>query len=404
MLESFCISSLLKLKPSWVANSDLKSTVASNVFSRGLALNRIPTIDDLMSSQLEHQLKSQFGSSNTSMQKQFLADFVDNVPDTAGARLARWIEDLNYALPANCIREFLSGSSEVALGETFRYRVLTFDASKSPIDAPISSLAARVVSRLEDLRSPYEGDVHKKDAFCINARTGEQYCCVPDAVFHDLSFEEHRLRLQSHRPGPPLVTKSAPGQFTVMWSPARAGSFLFHLEVDGQDISGSPFEISVKPSPVVDSKAEEQVFSMQLDDENEDQVMQLPPCAYVSLVPDLVIQGGPSRDTIEMGRVPMSTVLQTTGELESTEDGVWVKLAQAAVDLFVDADFRFMDAWVPVLSLPAFGGVEFLRLVEAQAIDQPKEVADEPASLWLLKICFSLIFSRDCSSRARGPG
>jgi hypothetical protein len=340
---------------------------------------QIPSIDDLRGSQLEHFLKARPTSAD-SKQKKFLDDFIDCVPDTAGGRLAHWIADLNYAVPAFCTKEAMQSSNEVTFGETMRFNIFTCDASKAPIDAPVSSLSARVVSRLGDSLSPYEGSTKKESALCINARTGEQYCCSTDTVFGDLSFEEQRHHLLTHRTGPPLVTRVSDGQFRVAWSPARPGTFLFHIEVDQQDISGSPFEVVVNPNPLLDA-GQERVGSLQLDDDVDDKIMQLPPSAYISLISDLTVYGGPSRDTIEMGRIPINSIVKTSGELESTEDGVWVKLSQESIDQFVEPDFRFLDAWVPVLSLPAFGGIEFLRIKDEAHVQQAADVVKPPTGL-----------------------
>ena len=313
------------------------------------------------------------------MQLQFLHDFVEARPDSAAARLARWIEDLEYVYPGNCVRTNVGHANTIEIGGSLEYELRTFDVRKAEIDCDIAGISASVTTRLDDFVSPYAEQNETGNAPVVSSlTTGERFVCLAAAVRDGKSFEEQRLSdSKSRSRGPPVVKKLSRGVFAVSWAPSRAGEFLLHMKVDGHDINGSPVQVVVTApagvaattKPALAAKTQ----AVQVDDDREDEEMETAPERLVCVCDEgLVLRAGTSLETIEMGKVGKGAVVESTGEVQHNAEGRWVRVAQSTVDQFVDADLRFMDTWAPVFFYDAFGGEQFLGTADAGA--QPPDV------------------------------
>ena len=234
----------------WLSQQAPSSTKASEflqkstLFSRGLMLEAPPTAANILQNGDD---VLQFGiQPDVRHHRQFLVDFIDGSRDTFGGSLAAWIEDCVYAVPKNCIRDDVNPSSELLMSQKVVFSIRTCDKNKAEIDIPISSVSSRVDPPMGLAISPYEPELKAPSVKCVSLRTGETFISNSSALIGDESFEENRWQQRSAlRFGPPMVTKRSSGCFDVAWTPARAGSFLFHILVDGQDIGNSPFEVVV---------------------------------------------------------------------------------------------------------------------------------------------------------------
>ena len=234
-----------------------------------------------------------------------------------------------------------------------------------------------MITRLDDFVSPYaEGSDVEPAAPVTSTVTGERFVCAAASLLDGVSFEEQREQDSKTRSrGPPVVKKLGSSLFGVTWVPSRAGEFLLHLKVNGQDISGSPVKVTVTATAAAIDKPSAKTASTrsratQVDDGLADEEMQTASeRLYCTSGDGLVLRAGPSLDTIEMGKVGKGASIECTGEVLHSEEGRWVRVAQATVDQFVDADLRFMDTWAPVFFYEAFGGELCLSSADPSAKD-----------------------------------
>ena len=343
------------------------------LFANGLRSLGSPTREAVVTGEIRENFSNCFEHVPDTPELQFLSDLIECRPGTAGARFANWVEDAVFVCPENCFRVGGDASNSVVLGDTFSFTLQTSDSKKQLIDCPEGTIVAHVRSRLDDPLDPYDKGQGKAAALLpMNSRTGQSFVCSPALLHDDVSPEEERYKFKYlPRPGPPKIIRTEPGNFKISWTPSREGTFLVEVKIDGKDVRDAPFEILVKPNvqntgALGKSRDDDQsklVLIDNVDYNNFDVNMSAGQSIYVCTVDIHRVFGGTSTETIEMGTVLRDKEIHVTGDVEENDEGTWLKLAQESVDEYVEADMRFMDAWVQLSTPPSAGGIVFLKFV-----------------------------------------
>ncbi|CAB4068655.1 MYCBP2 [Lepeophtheirus salmonis] len=217
-----------------------------SLLSKGLALSHPPTINEALDGVIPY--------SNSTHDRLFLKNFVNCIPNTAGGRLARWLQPESY-VDVNQCRVFFA-KEDMRCNWPNIITVVTQDQYGEVVWAPAMKVEVRAVPieygltgqkrlrravasepdamsfggiRPPNLDTKYEITV--KDKMFYHSITVQK--CYDMYSFEELRFASPAIRRQSENM---LVRPNNDGTYSANWTPGNVGWYQIHVSIDGAEI------------------------------------------------------------------------------------------------------------------------------------------------------------------------
>uniref|UniRef100_A0A0K2UH48 RCR-type E3 ubiquitin transferase n=1 Tax=Lepeophtheirus salmonis TaxID=72036 RepID=A0A0K2UH48_LEPSM len=254
-LGGVCVKSLMKRNVSFSQVEDMELVDESagesyemhySLLSKGLALSHPPTINEALDGVIPY--------SNNTHDRLFLKNFVNCIPNTAGGRLARWLQPESY-VDVNQCRVFFA-KEDMRCNWPNIITVVTQDQYGEVVWAPAMKVEVRAVPieygltgqkrlrravasepdamsfggiRPPNLDTKYEITV--KDKMFYHSITVQK--CYDMYSFEELRFASPAIRRQSENM---LVRPNNDGTYSANWTPGNVGWYQIHVSIDGAEI------------------------------------------------------------------------------------------------------------------------------------------------------------------------
>ncbi|KAJ8027887.1 E3 ubiquitin-protein ligase MYCBP2 [Holothuria leucospilota] len=322
-------------------------TAHSALLGKGFSLSQPLTIQQALKGHLPLQTQSN--------EKLFLQDFVQNVADTSGGRLASWFQPDSYVDPKHCDivlpKQGLSCSipSQLTIHTRDQYGSLVYvsglkveveavpsarnessfsspSATKTDSSSQNTTFGGLPVPKME---TTYQPTLRRESSLYISITMMKDY--------EQYSFEELRLAyMPSSRPTETvLVRDNQDGTFSANWTPGSIGVYSLQVKIDGYLLDGlPPIEVSeppygIIPSSVAPKKQEVKAKMRKFVAKNSS---------------GLRIRTSPSLKSEQIGIVKVDGVVAFTEELQNG-DGVWVRLTFDSIKKFCPDNGHHKEGW-----------------------------------------------------------
>ena len=301
---------------------------------KGFAIEHLPNIHQALAGYIPFSCQS--------YERLFLKDLVQCSPNTAGGRLAAWLQPESYVSVENCGVTFRPEDMRCSwpaivtvvtrdqYGATAHVPNMKVEVKAVPIDEMNSSLAGSANSaKMKKLTQPdsmtFGGhpppnlenkyEVTVKDKMFYHAITVSK--SYDDYSFEELRYASPKLQRQSENM---LVRPNGDGTYSANWTPGNIGWYRLLVSLDGCELPGSHrVEVLDPPQGKIPPSQSNKKSCPQGEVNRLRQFVARPSAG-------LRIRLHPTLQSEQIGIVPVDGTLSIVDEL-SNSDGVWVRVS-----------------------------------------------------------------------------
>lgn len=269
-------------------------------------------------------------SSEQSHEKQFLKDFVFVNPDSAGGRLASWIQPESRLDPNRCelklfqdpiqsgwpsklVIETRDQYGEIVYVPNIKIQLKVALSSNIPNEKRYNKMCKDQSVFMPLGKVTYEPVIKEKEKICIKSITAMKN-------FMQYSFEELRMYTPVQSKTSDLMTAKDSGDqsYSLHWTPEASGNYIINIIIDGVQINEN-YNVTVINANIPPPIKEHALKKIQ------------PQYKYrkyygSSYTAGLRIRLHPTLQADQIGVIKVNDVISFIDELENG-DGVWVKVS-----------------------------------------------------------------------------
>lgn len=286
-------------------------------------------------------------STEQSHEKQFLKDFVFVIPDSAGGRLAAWIQPESRLDPNRC--ELKIFQDPVQSGWPTKLAIETRDQYGEIVYVPNIKIQLKVtlssnfsnekryskVCKDQNVFIPsgkvtYDPVIKEKEKICIKSITAMK-------AYSQYSFEELRLFTPTQNKSSNLLTAKDTGDqsYSVLWTPETSGSYIINIIIDGSQVNEN-YNIKVINANVPPPIKEQALKKIQPQYKYRK--------FYAEYSSGLRIRLHPTLQADQIGVIKVNDIISFVEE-QDNGDGVWVKLSSDSIRKFCSSSWYPTQAW-----------------------------------------------------------
>lgn len=281
-------------------------------------------------------------STEQSHERQFLKDFIFVAPDSAGGRLASWIQPESRLDPNRC--ELKLFQDPIQSGWPTKLVIETRDQYGEVVYVPNIKIQLKVtlssnysnekryskMCKEQNVYLPlgkvnYEPVMKEKEKICIKSITAMK-------AYSQYSFEELRMYtpLTNKSSSDLMIAKDSGDQsYSVLWTPEASGNFVINIIIDGIQVNEN-YNLTVINANIPPPK-EHALKKIQPQYKYRKY--------YAEYTSGLRVRLHPTLQADQIGIIRVNDVISFIEELENG-DGVWVKLS-------TDSIRKFCSSWCP---------------------------------------------------------
>lgn len=288
-----------------------------------------------------------FFYSEQSHEKQFLKDFVFVVPDSAGGRLASWIQPESRLDPNRC--ELKLFQDPIQSGWPTKLVIETRDQYGEIVYVPNIKIQLKValsstfsnekrynkMCKDQNIFMPlgkvnYEPVIKEKEKICLKSITAMK-------AYSQYSFEELRLYTPVQNKTSDLMTAKDSGDqsYSILWTPEAPGNYVINIIIDGVQVNEN-YNVTVINADIPPPVKEHALKKIQPQYKYRKY--------YAEYTSGLRIRLHPTLQADQIGIIKVNDIISYIDELENG-DGVWVKLSTDSIRKFCSSSWYPSEAW-----------------------------------------------------------
>lgn len=288
-----------------------------------------------------------FFSTEKSHEKQFLKDFVFVVPESAGGRLASWIQPESRLDPNRC--ELKLFQDPIQSGWPTKLVIETRDQYGEIVYVPNIKIQLKValssnfsnekrynkMCKDQNVFMPsgkvtYDPVIKEKEKICIKSITAMK-------AYSQYSFEELRMYTPIQNKTSDLMTAKDTGDqsYSVLWTPEASGSYVINIIIDGVQVNEN-YNITVINANIPPPVKEQSLKKIQPQYKYRKY--------YAEYTSGLRIRLHPTLQADQIGVIKVNEIISFIDEQENG-DGVWVKLSTDSIRKFCSSSWFPSEAW-----------------------------------------------------------
>lgn len=323
------------------------------MLDRLLKLDLVNNLSDLNKSQLNVFFCFLFfsRSSEQSHEKQFLKDFVFVAPDSAGGRLASWIQPESRLDPNRC--ELKLFQDPIQSGWPTKFQIETRDQYGEIVYVPNIKIQLKVAlssnfsneKRYSKMckdqnnifmpvmplgKVSYEPVIKEKEKICLRSITAMK-------AYSQYSFEELRMYTPVQNKTSDLMTAKDSGDqtYSVIWTPETAGNYVINIIIDSVQVNEN-YNVTVVNANVPPPIKEHALKKIQPQYKYRKY--------YAEYTSGLRIRLHPTLQADVIGIIKVNDVISFIDEVENS-DGIWVKLSTDSIRKYCSSSWYPSEAW-----------------------------------------------------------
>lgn len=276
-----------------------------------------------------------------------MKDFVFVAPDSAGGRLASWIQPESRLDPNRC--ELKLFQDPIQSGWPTKFQIETRDQYGEIVYVPNIKIQLKValssnfsnekryskMCKEQNLHMPlgkvsYEPVIKEKEKICLKSITAMK-------SYAQYSFEELRMYTPVQNKTSDLMTAKDSGDqtYTVMWTPETAGNYVINIIIDGVHVNEN-YNVTVVNANVPPPVKEHALKKIQPQYKYRKY--------YAEYTSGLRIRLHPTLQADVIGVIKVNDVISFIDELENG-DGIWVKLSTDSIRKYCSSTWYPSEAW-----------------------------------------------------------
>ncbi|CRK91251.1 CLUMA_CG004931, isoform A [Clunio marinus] len=285
--------------------------------------------------------------SEQSHEKQFLKDFVFLAPDSAGARLASWIQPESRLDPNRCELKFFQDPiqsgwptklvietrdqyGEIVYVPNMRIQLKLVHSSNFSIDKRYNKIPSDHHYFIPLSKVNYMPVIKEKEKICIKSITAMK-------AYSQCSFEELRLHTPIQNKTSNLITAKDYGDhsYSILWTPEAPGNYTINIIIDGVQVNEN-YNVNVINANIPPPIKGNAIKKIQPQYKYRRY--------YAEYTSGLRIRLHPTLQADQIGVIKINDVVSFIEEIENG-DGLWVKLSTDAIRKYCASSWYPMEAW-----------------------------------------------------------
>lgn len=268
-------------------------------------------------------------------------------PDSAGGRLASWIQPESRLDPNKC--ELKLFQDPIQSGWPSKLVIETRDQYGEIVYVPNIKIQLKVtlnsnfsnekryskMCKDQNIFMPlgkvtYEPVIKEKEKICIKSITAMK-------AYSQFSFEELRMYTPAQNKPSDLMTAKDTGDqsYTILWTPETSGNYAMNIIIDGIQVNEN-YNVTVVNANVPPPVKEQALKKIQPQYKYRKY--------YAEYTSGLRIRLHPTLQADQIGIIKVNDVISFIDELENG-DGVWVKLSTDSIRKFCSSSWYPSEAW-----------------------------------------------------------
>jgi RCR-type E3 ubiquitin transferase len=269
-------------------------------------------------------------------------------PDSAGGRLAAWIQPESRLDPNRC--ELKLFQDPIQSGWPTKFQIETRDQYGEIVYVPNIKIQLKVAlssnfsneKRYSKMckdqnnifmplgKVSYEPVIKEKEKICLKSITAMK-------AYSQYSFEELRMYTPVQNKTSDLMTAKDSGDqtYSVVWTPETAGNYVINIIIDGVQVNEN-YNVTVVNANVPPPVKEHALKKIQPQYKYRKY--------YAEYTSGLRIRLHPTLQADQIGVIKVNDVISFIDEVENS-DGVWVKLSTDSIRKFCQSSWYPSEAW-----------------------------------------------------------
>lgn len=268
-------------------------------------------------------------------------------PDSAGGRLAAWIQPESRLDPNRC--ELKLFQDPIQSGWPTKFQIETRDQYGEIVYVPNIKIQLKValssnfsnekryskMCKEQNVFMPlgkvsYEPVIKEKEKICLKSITAMK-------AYSQYSFEELRMYTPIQNKTSDLMTAKDSGDqtYSVVWTPETAGNYVINIIIDGVQVNEN-YNVTVVNANVPPPVKEHALKKIQPQYKYRKY--------YAEYTSGLRIRLHPTLQADVIGVIKVNDVISFIDELENS-DGIWVKLSTDSIRKFCSSSWYPSEAW-----------------------------------------------------------
>lgn len=268
-------------------------------------------------------------------------------PDSAGGRLAAWIQPESRLDPNRC--ELKLFQDPIQSGWPTKFQIETRDQYGEIVYVPNIKIQLKValssnfsnekryskMCKEQNMFMPlgkvsYEPVIKEKEKICLKSITAMK-------AYSQYSFEELRMYTPIQNKTSDLMTAKDTGDqtYSIIWTPETAGNYVINIIIDGVQVNEN-YNVTVVNANVPPPVKEHALKKIQPQYKYRKY--------YAEYTSGLRIRLHPTLQADVIGIIKVNDVISYIDEVENS-DGVWVKLSTDSIRKFCSSSWYPSEAW-----------------------------------------------------------